>query len=356
MKLIILALLGVLMINTSNILAAPLFEWDDIDDDKARLYVEKYKHIAIAEMDRTGIPASIKMAQGILESGVGESELARVANNHFGIKCGGDVWTGKTHYVWDDEVVKSCFRVYASAEESYIAHSEFLTNPKKAYRYGILFELEKRDYKGWAKGLQSAGYATSKTYTKNLIAIIERLELYKLDYLTVELLAVNDGELAELFPSLAPDPLLSDEDTTTATIRIRDPFSSVVADSVDVVLTKYIFTINNIEVVYVQPGDDINSIADRYRKNPKKLIRFNELKNRDLKVGQYVFLDKKRNFYESSDPKKSTQAHIVRKGQSMYDIAQLYGLKLKKLYCYNKVYKHQAPPPGVQVFLKKQKK
>ena len=149
-----------------------------IDDVKALSYIEKYKHIAVAEMDRTGIPASIKMAQGILESGVGESELANTANNHFGIKCGGEVWTGKTHYVWDDEVVKSCFRVYASAEESYIAHSEFLLNPKKDFRYGALFKLDKTDYKGWANGLQKSGYATSKTYSKNLISIIERLELY----------------------------------------------------------------------------------------------------------------------------------------------------------------------------------
>jgi len=343
----------VLLLVISSLSAKP-FLWEDIDDEKAKVYIEKYRHIAIVEMDRTGIPASIKMAQGILESGVGESTLATEANNHFGIKCGGEVWQGETYYKWDDEEVKSCFRVYGSAEESYIAHSEFLMNPKKAYRYGPLFELDKRDYKGWAEGLQTSGYATSKTYTKNLIAIIERLELYKLDYLTLKEEEVSIGTLAELFPSLVPKPELSAEDTTTIVSHIPDPFSG--ADSVDVILTLYEFSINNLRTVYVQEGDDLNSIADRYRANPKKLRCYNELKDRELKVGQYIFLEKKRNYYESADPKRATNVHIVNRGQSMYDIAQLYGIKLKKLYSYNKVYRKQAPRAGVQIFLKKQKR
>lgn len=352
---LLFSFLGLLMLGNQIGWAAPLKTNWFIDDEKARLYIEKYKHIAVAEMDRTGIPASIKMAQGILESGVGESELASVANNHFGIKCGGEVWQGETHYVWDDEVVKSCFRVYGSAEESYIAHSEFLLNPKKAFRYGWLFELDKSDYKAWAKGLQKSGYATSKTYSKNLISIIERLELYKLDYLTVEVLALTQGALADIFPSMGPDVTKNAEDTTTTTTRIPDPFRSV-SDSVDMVLTLYIFQVNGIDAVYVQPNDDLNSIADRYRKNPKKLYRFNELKGRKLKVGQYVFLNRKRNCYEHNNTKSSTPVHIVNVGQSMYDIAQLYGIKIKRLLRYNKVYKHQEPKAGVQIFLKKQKR
>lgn len=355
MQRIMLTILGFLILHTTSLLAFPLCEDFFIDDVKARSYIEKYKHIAVSEMDRTGIPASIKMAQGILESGVGESELASVANNHFGIKCGGEVWQGETHYVWDDEVVKSCFRVYESAEESYIAHSEFLLNPKKAFRYGVLFELDKEDYKGWAKGLQKSGYATSKTYSKNLISIIERLELYKLDYLTVEVLALTENELADIFPSTRPDLNRSAEDTTTMITRIPDPFSSVL-DSVDMVLTLYVFQVNGIDAVYVQPEDNIEKIADRYRKKAKRLACYNELKGRTLKVGQYIFLDKKRNCYEHSNTNKSANVHIVSVGQGMYDIAQLYGIKLKKLLRYNRVYKHQEPKPGVQIFLKKQKK
>ncbi len=326
-----------------------------IDDLKALSYIEKYKHIAVAEMDRTGIPASIKMAQGILESGVGESELANTANNHFGIKCGGEVWTGETHYVWDDEVVKSCFRVYISAEESYIAHSEFLLNPKKAFRYGDLFKLDKTDYKGWANGLQKSGYATSKTYSKNLISIIERLELYKLDYLTVEVLLLHPGELASLFPSTAPKVVLSTEDTTTATTRIPDPFG-VSADSVDLVLTLYQFEINGLQVVYIQDKDDLQTIADRYRKNPKKLYRYNELKGRELKVGQYLFLEKKSKAYHATTNSTGPKVHIVRRGQTLYDIAQLYGIRYSKLLSYNKVYRKQAPKAGVQIFLDKSRR
>lgn len=348
-------LIGTILLINASSQAAPFDFYDDIDDIKAMIYVEKYKHIAIAEMDRTGIPASIKMAQGILESGCGESELATVANNHFGIKCGGDVWTGESHYVWDDEVVKSCFRVYGSAEESYMAHSEFLMNPKKDFRYGFLFELDRKDYTGWAKGLQKSGYATSKTYTKNLIAIIERLELYKLDYLTVELLVVNEGELASIFPSLTPEPTFSEDDTTSNATRVIDPFSSN-ADSVDVLLTKYVFKVNDLEAVYVQADDNLNSIADRYRKNPKKLFCYNELKGRSLKVGQYVFLEKKNNFYKNQNPKKSTKVHILRKGQSMYDVAQLYGLKLRKLYYFNKAYRNVVPDAGAQIYLTRHKK
>lgn len=355
MQRILLILIGFFFLQMPQLLASPWVDYFFIDDIKARFYIEKYKHIAVAEMDRTGIPASIKMAQGILESGVGESELANVANNHFGIKCGGEVWQGESHYVWDDEVVKSCFRVYESAEESYIAHSEFLLNPKKAFRYGVLFELEKHDYKGWAKGLQKSGYATSRTYSKNLISIIERLELYKLDYLTVEVLELTENELANIFPKTGPEVDLMEEDTTTVTTRIQDPFSSVL-DSVDIVLTLYQFQVNGIDAVYVQPGDDLNSIADRYRKKAKKLYCYNELKGRELKVGQYIFLDKKCNSYEPALAQKSSEVHIVNRGQTMYDIAQLYGIKYKKLLKYNKIYRHQAPKPGVQVFLKKQKR
>ena len=328
------------------------FLWMEIDDVKAKIYVEKYKHIAIAEMDRTGIPASIKMAQAILESGCGESELAKVANNHFGIKCGGDVWQGPTHYVWDDEVVKSCFRVYETAEASFMAHSAFLMNPKKDFRYGFLFDLKKNDYKGWAKGLQESGYATSKTYTKNLISIIERLELYKLDYLTVELLALNKGELAAIFPTLVPTPIWSKNDTTSGTTRIIDPFSSN-ADSIDVLLTLYVFKVNGVEAVYVQAEDNLNSIANRYRKKSSKLFCYNELKGRSLKVGQYLFLEAKKRTYESEKAGNKTSVHVLRKGQSMYDVAQLYGIKLSRLYAYNKKYRRSIPNVGAAIYLKK---
>ncbi len=148
-------------------------------------YIRKYQDIAVAEMLRSGIPASIKLAQAILESNCGQSELACKANNHFGIKCGGN-WNGKSFHKEDDDysngqLVKSCFREFNSVMESYIAHSDFLADPAKAGRYGSFFLLEPTDYKGWAKGLSKAGYATDPQYADRLISIIEKYELYRFD-------------------------------------------------------------------------------------------------------------------------------------------------------------------------------
>jgi hypothetical protein len=138
-------------------------------------YVLQWKATAIQQMALHKIPASITLAQGILESGSGNSQLARVGNNHFGIKCHG--WEGKTMFMDDDEKGE-CFRVYASAEDSYKDHSQFLTVNK---RYNALFELKSDDYKGWAKGLKEAGYATSKTYAEALISLVEELKLNEFD-------------------------------------------------------------------------------------------------------------------------------------------------------------------------------
>ena len=149
-------------------------------------YITTYSKIAIDEMNRTGIPASIKLAQGLLESNIGASPLCTEANNHFGIKCGNQ-WTGKEMYREDDDygvngtLTKSCFRVFDSALDSYIAHSEFIMNPAKEFRYGFLFSIPVSDYSSWAFGLQSAGYATDPEYGNKLIRIISKYELYQYD-------------------------------------------------------------------------------------------------------------------------------------------------------------------------------
>jgi len=149
-------------------------------------YLAAYSDIAITEMNRTGIPASIKLAQGLLESNIGNSPLCTEANNHFGIKCGNE-WTGKEMYREDDDygvnnvLTKSCFRVFDSAKDSYIAHSEFIMNPAKDFRYGFLFSIPTSDYHGWAYGLQSAGYATDPEYGNKLIRLINAHQLYRFD-------------------------------------------------------------------------------------------------------------------------------------------------------------------------------
>jgi LysM repeat protein len=336
-------------------------EWWWNEADKISTYVDRYKHIAIAEMDRSGIPASIKMAQGILESGSGESELATVANNHFGIKCGGD-WLGFSHYVWDDEPVKSCFRVYVSPEQSYIAHSEFLRNPAKDFRYGFLFQLDKTDYKAWSKGLQSSGYATSKTYAEKLISLIERYELYKLDHLTLRRTELTDAEIAQIFEwqsQISGDTTLKNLMDTL--LVQKDPFSNVDTTSqkpVDVwadLLTQQqreenfnkTFSVNNLPVVIAQKGDDLANIAFRHGVSAKKLLKYNELKGRNLQQGQYIYLKAKSK--KSSNP---AARHVVREGQTMYDVAQFYGLRLATLERLNPRYKKEKLSAGVQLLLK----
>jgi hypothetical protein len=175
-------------------------------------YISTYREIVISEMHRTGIPASIKMAQAIVESASGTSTLARQSNNHFGIKCGNS-WEGETVYRHDDDyenglLVRSCFRAYDDPVESFYAHSDFLANPY-SQRYKPLFELDVYDYKAWAYGLKKAGYATDKNYPKKLIDIIEKYELFKLDFGYIppeeELLAVEETSLEKKQPVEKPE-------------------------------------------------------------------------------------------------------------------------------------------------------
>jgi len=178
------------MYRTPTILIIAVIILSGFAKNKSESYIDKYKDLAISEMHRTGIPASIKLAQGLLESGAGTSELSINANNHFGIKCGGS-WTGETYKIEDDEFrngkkIKSCFRVFNSAHGSYIAHSQFLLDNR---RYAFLFSYSNTDYYCWAKGLRKAGYATDKKYPKKLIDIINKYQLYLFD-------DVKEGQLA----------------------------------------------------------------------------------------------------------------------------------------------------------------
>lgn len=342
---------------------------DQEDSEKITSYVDKFKHIAIAEMDRTNIPASIKMAQGILESGIGVSELATKANNHFGIKCGGD-WTGKTYYVWDDEPTKSCFRVYDSSEQSYIAHSEFLRNPKKESRYGFLFKLDKTDYKAWAKGLQSSGYATSKTYATKLIELIEKYELFKLDHLSLRTSAISQAESDEIFewqkevtgdnnlkrpvidPTLAQnDPLKgntggSTKPSTTTGTNTNTVWYNWLKSTNQLDKLDKVFTVNGLKVVIAKESDNLKTLAKRTNLKSRKVSRYNELKGRALKPYQYIYMGRKK--------KKSANIakHTVKEGESLYDICQMYGIRYRRLQLMNLSNKTGALRAGTQIRLK----
>ncbi len=289
-------------------------------------YIEQYKGIAIREMERAGIPASIKLGQGILESNSGQSELARKAKNHFGMKCGSQ-WNGPTHYREDDdynengELIKSCFRVFRSHDASYVAHSEFLRDPRKDYRYGWLFDLNPRDYVAWAKGLKKSGYATSPTYAEKLIRIIETYDLHKYDFMAEEDLSAEVPDLEE-----------EDERTSPSGNRIY---------------SKRIFRNNDVRYVLAMANDTPHEIGLRYGIATRKLFRFNEQvksPNQHLEEGERVYIQCKKNNYRGK-----RKYHYVKEGETMYGLSQKYGVKLKKLYRKNRMPKKSEPAPGTRL-------
>lgn len=295
------------------ILLACLICWQIFGQQSDRLeYIDRYKEIAIAEMERAGVPASIKLAQGLLESNAGKSTLAKRANNHFGMKCG-SAWKGKTYAKEDDDydadgnLIKSCFRVYKNAKASYIAHSEFLRDPNKNYRYGFLFRLPPTDYKAWAKGLKKAGYATSPTYAQNLINTIETYELFRYDRMSS--VDVDVGEVIAEVP-----------------------------------------VINGVKVAYAQKAETAADIALRSNVSVSRLLKYNERINdasQFLKKGQRVFLQRKRSNYRGKK-----KYHYVKAKETMFLIAQTYGLRLEKLYKKNRMKEGTQPAVGEKLKLR----
>lgn len=258
-------------------------------------YIDQYKDLAIAEMLKYNIPASITLAQGLLESGAGKSRLAREGNNHFGIKC--HDWLGSTTYHNDDEE-QECFRKYRDVYESYEDHSKFLANQP---RYKSLFKLKNTDYKGWARGLKQCGYATSPTYAKQLISIIELYKLHRYD----------DAKNYDKF--------MVARSTVKTHVNNLHP----------------IHIYNKNYYVKVRKGDTFKSIAEEVGISYKKLAKYNERDNNDkLVVGEIIYLKKKQN---KAEKVYKNRPHRVKDGESMYSIAQYYGIKLSSLYKMNKL-------------------
>jgi len=223
----------------------------------AEAYIEQFKNIAIQEMNANGIPASITLAQGLLESGNGKSDLAVQANNHFGIKCAGD-WTGKT-ILKNDDTENECFRVYKTPEDSYKDHSEFL----KRKRYAALFQLDKNDYKSWAKGLKEAGYATNPKYPDLLIGLIERYQLNRFDVgeKAREKMARENKVEAEIKSNNAVAP---------NTEAIKAPIKMVIYE--------------------VKANDSLAGIAQRFKVSVEKLKQANGLSGETINLGQLLII------------------------------------------------------------------
>lgn len=280
-------------------------------------YIAKYADIAVEQQKLHKIPASVKLAQGLLESAGGHSELARVSNNHFGIKCGN--WTGEQVYA-DDDRAGECFRKYSSVRDSYEDHSRFLSVRS---RYASLFKLEPTDYKGWSNGLKSAGYATDPNYARKLIKLIEDYDLHKYDLgQEVDMTIADSQKNAELYTW---------ETLFDTTLKGHELFRN-----------------NGVMCVFAQAGDTYVGIATEFEIDEKKILQYNDLEaSRPLEPGTVVYLASKKRKAEAKFP-----IHTVVDGESLYRIAQKYAVRLQSLYDLNLIPYDQSATVGMMLKLR----
>lgn len=272
-------------------------------------YIDRYKDIAIEEMVEYHIPASITLAQGLLESGAGKSYLSTQGNNHFGIKSHG--WTGRT-LRHDDDRKQESFRAYDSARESFQDHSRFLAGRE---RYRRLFSLSTTDYKGWARGLKECGYATNPTYAQRLISIIETYKLYEYD-------------------------------RVKAPRRVEQPIHTIVNNRAVAVIhpSHSVMQYNHNYFVYSHNGDSFESLGKELGVAPAKLAKYNERRlGEPLRDGDVIYLKKKQ---KRADSRFKNQCHVVQAGESMYLISQKYGIRLSSLYKMNNLSPDYSIKPG----------
>lgn len=287
-------------------------------------YISKYSELAVKEMKRAGIPASITLAQGMLESGNGNSTLARKSNNHFGIKCHND-WNGKRVY-HDDDRKGECFRQYKTVYESYIDHSDFL---KDKNRYAFLFQLKTTDYKGWARGLKKAGYATDPKYSSRLIHIIEDNNLQRFD----------TGVKVKNHKRVSDKKHASEG-------AVTDNFT------IDAFGTHLVKLNNGIKYITVQEDDSFSALCDEFGLKDWEIYTYNDLpKNANINNYKYLYVQPKRNKAHVKH-----KFHIVKNDETLHYISQKYGVKMSRLYKYNGLQKGDKVIEGQVIQLRKKKK
>lgn len=281
-------------------------------------YIQTYKDWAIEDMKHSGIPASIKLAQALLESADGNSELAKKSNNHFGIKCHGD-WNGGRVYHHDD-ARNECFRVYDDPLLSFEDHTTFLTSRS---RYQELFDLDPTDYKGWAHGLKKAGYATNPQYPSLLIKIIEENQLYLLDQ--------EGGDAARKIQRQT-------QNRRTSGSLVINPYAK-----------REVLYNNGVGYIELQEGDTYEELTKTFELRNWELSHYNDLpQNPDLKKYRYLYIEAKRRRAHPDHP-----THIVKEGETMHLISQMYGVRIGRLYHYNLMEKGEEPQPGEKINLRK---
>jgi LysM repeat protein len=291
-----------------------------------RQYIAQYKNIAIAEMQRTGVPAAITLAQGIHETAAGTSDLVLSSNNHFGIKCKGE-WSGETVY-HDDDAKGECFRKYPDPAQSYKDHSDFLrTRPN----YASLFSIPPTDYEGWAYGLKKAGYATNPKYPQILIKLIQDYNLE--DYTLIALNKKKDQSNAEwASASINTETSTGNSDVIETKSVNKDYPSSV-------------FQINDIKVVFVPKGTSFLKVAQENSVDLARLFEFNEMQQQAVAAtDQLVYLQRKKRT-------GSHEFHVVLNGETLYDIAQAEGVRKESLLEYNFLREGMQPEIGEKIYL-----
>lgn len=272
--------------------------------DLKEKYIKKYAPIAVSEMKRSGVPASITLAQGLLESGAGASTLATKANNHFGIKCH-KTWKGKS-IRHDDDAKNECFRAYDKAEESFRDHSDFL---RYNDRYKFLFDYDPTDYKSWCFGLKKAGYATDPKYATKLIEIIETYDLHRYDNVKVAVVSPDRLEQPVAVEVTGEGAVKYDEEYT---FEVNRP----------------VYKVNGVEFVYARRGDTFASLSKQYNLYLKEILRFNDLTEAsELTPGQMVYIRAKK-----SRTARGLDMYIVSEdGEDIYTICQRFGVKMKSV-------------------------
>jgi uncharacterized FlgJ-related protein len=276
-------------------------------------YINKFKDIAVMQMKKSGVPASIILGQACLESAYGGSRLARLAKNHFGIKCHNS-WNGAKIYHDDDEKGE-CFRKYKSDEESFQDHSDFLRYNK---RYASLFDLEPTDYENWAYGLKKAGYATDPKYAESLIRIIESHKLHLFD--------------TKVAPELPSPSVLEAIELEHFTIQ----------------LNRKVFTRNGVNYVKINEGETYEQIASEFKLTKRQLQKYNELQKYDKPyAGQELYIKRKKTRADVTTP-----VHIAQEHETLREIAQRYAVKLSSLYHYNNMREGDKPTAGQEIYLR----
>lgn len=304
-------------------------------------YIEKYKDAAMYNMREKKVPASITLAQGILESGAGNSDLATLANNHFGIKC--HTWNGETYYK-DDDAPNECFRKYASVQDSYADHAQFLISRP---RYAKCFQLDITDYKGWARELKAAGYATLPTYAEKLIHTIEKYNLHQFD-----LLALEPQAPQKELPTAEPLPIpqkdkknMQPERNEYASAQSSEPERLHIQEMAPN-KPQGVVVVNGLNAVYAQKGDTRMDLALRYGLAEWQIRRYNDMTHaQELQEGMLIFLEPKLEICHSSD------RYTIAPGEDLWQIAQKHGIKLNALKSLNGL-GSGTPEPGTVLRLK----